>query len=161
MHRLRRQAGKWVRVRWGRGGPAAGAGDMGLVVRISPAGLLESAADEVRADLVLAIDEPSPLTLAGKLARGDKPAVREHWSAYTTNRCAMSCAQSSTCSLAELRGKTSTCPERRTRTVEPLSMPRFLNSSRAKIRCFVLLAKRSNLQTSTTSNRRFLASLMS
>ncbi|MCX7662597.1 MAG: hypothetical protein N2Z61_02445 [Tepidimonas fonticaldi] len=75
MQRLRRQAGKWVRVRWGRGEPAAGAGDIGLVVCISPAGLLESAADDVRADLVLAIDEPSPLTLAGKLARGDKPAV--------------------------------------------------------------------------------------
>ena len=75
MQRLRRQAGKWVRVRWGRVESAASMQDIGLVVRISPAGLLERGADDARADLVLTIDEPSPLTLADKLARADKPAV--------------------------------------------------------------------------------------
>lgn len=76
MQRLRRQAGKAVRVRWGRG-EAAGGGvlDVVFVLRISPAGLLERGAEEAPADLVLAIDEPSPLSLAGKLVRGDKPAV--------------------------------------------------------------------------------------
>ncbi|MDM7457381.1 MAG: hypothetical protein P3W97_009060 [Tepidimonas sp.] len=75
MQRLRRHEGKRVRVRWGRAEPSANVQDFGLVLRISPAGLLESAADDARADLRLAIDEPSPLTLAGKLLRGDKPAV--------------------------------------------------------------------------------------
>ncbi len=75
MQRLRRHVGKRVQVRWGRAEPPADAQDFGLVLRISPAGLLESAAGDARADLRLAIDEPSPLTLAGKLLRGDKPAV--------------------------------------------------------------------------------------
>lgn len=76
VQRLRRQAGKSVRVRWGRGAAdRGGLLDVQLVLRISPVGLLERADDGVTTDLALAIEEPSPLTLAGKLASGDRPAV--------------------------------------------------------------------------------------
>ncbi|MGQ9724357.1 MAG: hypothetical protein ACUVVU_03170 [Tepidimonas sp.] len=76
MQRLRRQAGKAVRVRWGRGESAdSGLLDLVFALRISPAGLLERGAEEAPADLVLAIDEPSALSFAGKLVRGAKPAV--------------------------------------------------------------------------------------
>jgi len=76
VQRLRRQAGKSVRVRWGRdAADRGGLLDVQLVLRISPVGLLERADDGVTTDLALAIEEPSALTLAGKLASGDKPAV--------------------------------------------------------------------------------------
>lgn len=43
---------------------------------ISPAGLLDVAPSDARADLVLAITQESPLAIAQELMQGDKPAVR-------------------------------------------------------------------------------------
>ncbi|MCX7693249.1 hypothetical protein LCC91_01080 [Tepidimonas taiwanensis] len=74
MLRLRRQAGKTIRVRWGRDAAVLGF-DAALVVRASAAGLLERVADDSAADLVLTLDEPSPWAVAGKVVQGDKPAV--------------------------------------------------------------------------------------
>lgn len=74
MRRLRRQAGKTIRVRWGRDAAVLGI-DAALVVRASAAGLLERVADDSAADLVLTLDEPSPWAVAGKVVQGDKPAV--------------------------------------------------------------------------------------
>lgn len=76
MQRLRRQAGKTIRVRWGRGEAARGGLlDLVLALRVSPAGLLQRSPEDAPADLILAIDEPSPWALVDKWARGDKPAV--------------------------------------------------------------------------------------
>jgi ubiquinone biosynthesis protein UbiJ len=74
MQRLRRQAGKTIRLRWPHA-PLARALPGALALRITPAGLLAQADDDATADLVLTLDEPSAFTLAGKLANGNKPAV--------------------------------------------------------------------------------------
>ncbi|MEW6694082.1 MAG: hypothetical protein AB1371_03870 [Pseudomonadota bacterium] len=77
--RLRRQAGKRVRLCL-RAGPDAAMPvqlpTLELPLDISPAGLLQISREEGRAnDLVLTVTEPSPLALAGKFARGEKPTV--------------------------------------------------------------------------------------
>jgi ubiquinone biosynthesis protein UbiJ len=65
--RLARQNGRVVHMQWR---------SLGLKLIATPAGLLDRAPDESKADLVLAVTEESPLVLAQAALRGDKPAVR-------------------------------------------------------------------------------------
>ncbi|MDZ7865811.1 hypothetical protein [Acidovorax sp.] len=67
MERLVRQRGRVARVQWR-------AFSMALV--ITPAGLLNLAAEGATPDLQLEITETSPLALAQVALRGDKPAIR-------------------------------------------------------------------------------------
>lgn len=76
MQRLRRHAGKTLHVRWLPGEPAGGEQcQLGIVLSITPAGLLACSTQDASADLLLTVDESSPWQLVDKLARGDKPAV--------------------------------------------------------------------------------------
>src|SRR5450830_2195208 len=65
--RLARQKGRVVLLQW-----------RSFSVRLiaTPAGLLDRAPAQAKPDLVLAVSEESPLTLAQGVLRGDKPAVR-------------------------------------------------------------------------------------
>ena len=65
--RLARQKGRVVLMQW-----------RSFSVRLiaTPAGLLDRASAQAKPDLVLAVSEESPLTLAQGVLRGDKPAVR-------------------------------------------------------------------------------------
>jgi ubiquinone biosynthesis protein UbiJ len=65
--RLVRQKGRVVLMRWR---------SLTFRVVVSPAGLLNLAAEDPDADLVLELTEDSPLTVAQDLVRGEKPAVR-------------------------------------------------------------------------------------
>ncbi len=65
--RLARQKGRVVQLQWR-------SFSMRLVA--TPAGLLDQAAASAAADLVLALTEDSPLSLAQGLLRGTRPAVR-------------------------------------------------------------------------------------
>ena len=67
MERLVRQRGRVARVQWR-------AFSMALV--ITPAGLLNLAAEGATPDLQLEVTETSPLALAQVALRGDKPAIR-------------------------------------------------------------------------------------
>ena len=67
MERLRRQAGRVVEGHWR-------AFHIRLVA--TPAGLLDLAADDAKADLTLTITEASPFALAQAALRGEKPPVR-------------------------------------------------------------------------------------
>ncbi|WP_334133786.1 ubiquinone biosynthesis accessory factor UbiJ [Tepidimonas sp.] len=77
MERLRRHAGKVVRVQVASGGVGPlGWPALQWPVRLSPAGLLQSAAGQERAaDLTLTIDEPAPLALLQRIAAGERPQV--------------------------------------------------------------------------------------
>ena len=66
--RLRRQQGRLVQMCWR---------DQVFQCRFTPAGLLELAAQDVKApDLVLRVNEPSPFALAQQVLQGDKPPIR-------------------------------------------------------------------------------------
>ncbi len=65
--RLARQRGRVVLLQWR---------SFQLRLLATPAGLLDRAPDETKADLVLLLTEESPLALAQAALRGDKPAVR-------------------------------------------------------------------------------------
>lgn len=67
MSRLARHRGQIMQVQW-----------RSLVFKLeaTPAGLLDLAPEQAKADLVLVVTETSPLGLAQSLLRGDKPAVR-------------------------------------------------------------------------------------
>ena len=67
MSRLARQKDRVVQLQWR-------SFSMRLVA--TPAGLLDQAAPDAKADLVLALTEESPLALAQGLLRGTRPAVR-------------------------------------------------------------------------------------
>jgi ubiquinone biosynthesis accessory factor UbiJ len=66
MDRLRRQAGKTVQARWG---------EWSVWLRVTPAGLLAVAPEAESADLLLGVNEPSPLALAQTVLAGGKPSV--------------------------------------------------------------------------------------
>jgi ubiquinone biosynthesis accessory factor UbiJ len=66
MDRLKRQAGKTVQARWG---------DWSVWLQATPAGLLAVAPEAESADLLLGVNEPSPLALAQTLLAGGKPSV--------------------------------------------------------------------------------------
>jgi ubiquinone biosynthesis accessory factor UbiJ len=65
--RLVRQSGRVVLVQWRT---------FSFKLQATPAGLLDLAALDAQADLVLTATEESPLALAQSVFRGDKPAVR-------------------------------------------------------------------------------------
>ena len=65
--RLRRQQGRQVQWRWR---------DLEMRVNISPAGLLERGDERASPDLVLILNETSPLEVARTLLQGHKPALR-------------------------------------------------------------------------------------
>jgi ubiquinone biosynthesis accessory factor UbiJ len=65
--RLKRHSGKVLRAQWGR---------FELLLLATPAGLLNLAAPEAKADLVLAITQESPSELARELLAGKTPAVK-------------------------------------------------------------------------------------
>ncbi len=65
--RLVRQKGRVVLMQWR---------SLTFRVVVSPAGLLDLAAQDSDADLVLELTKESPLTVAQDLMRGEKPAVR-------------------------------------------------------------------------------------
>jgi ubiquinone biosynthesis protein UbiJ len=65
--RLVRQKGRVVLMQWR---------SLTFKVVVSPAGLLDLAAQDSDADLVLELTKESPLTVAQDLMRGEKPAVR-------------------------------------------------------------------------------------
>lgn len=65
--RLARQKGRVVLMQWRT---------FAIKLIATPAGLLDRAPSEANADLVLAVTEASPFTLAQVALRGDKPAVR-------------------------------------------------------------------------------------
>ena len=67
MERLARQKSRVVLMQWRA---------FTFKLLISPAGLLDVAPSDARADLVLAITQESPLAIAQELMQGDKPAVR-------------------------------------------------------------------------------------
>jgi ubiquinone biosynthesis protein UbiJ len=67
MGRLARQRGRVVEISWR---------DLTLRLALTPAGLLEEAAEGARADLTLAVAQSSPWELAQMALRGDKPEVR-------------------------------------------------------------------------------------
>ncbi|HNV58796.1 MAG TPA: hypothetical protein PKH72_04010 [Rhodoferax sp.] len=67
MERLARQKSRVVLMQWRA---------FTFKLLISPAGLLDVAPSDARADLVLAITQESPLVIAQELMQGDKPAVR-------------------------------------------------------------------------------------
>jgi ubiquinone biosynthesis protein UbiJ len=65
--RLARQKGQVVLMQWR---------SFAIKFVATPAGLLDLALAEAKADLVLAVAEESPLALAQAALRGDKPAIR-------------------------------------------------------------------------------------
>lgn len=65
--RLARQRGRVVEVLWR---------DTSLRLVLTPAGLLDQAAEGAGADLTLSLTEPSPWALAQTALRGEKPQVR-------------------------------------------------------------------------------------
>ena len=65
--RLARQKGRVVQMQWRT---------FAIKLVATPAGLLDRAAAEAKADLVLAVTEESPIALAQAALSGDKPAVR-------------------------------------------------------------------------------------
>jgi len=65
--RLARQKGRVILVQWRL---------FSFKLQATPAGLLDLAAPEAKADLVLTATEESPLAMAQAALRGDKPAVR-------------------------------------------------------------------------------------
>ena len=65
--RLRRQQGRQVQWRWR---------DLELRVTITPAGLLERGSDSATPDLVLILNETSPLEVARTVLQGQRPALR-------------------------------------------------------------------------------------
>jgi ubiquinone biosynthesis accessory factor UbiJ len=65
--RLKRHSGKVLRAHWGR---------FELLLQATPAGLLNLAAQDTKADLVLAITQDSPSELASELLAGKTPAVK-------------------------------------------------------------------------------------
>jgi ubiquinone biosynthesis protein UbiJ len=65
--RLRRQQGRQVLWRWR---------DLELRVNISPAGLLERGDETATPDLVLILNETSPLQVARTVLQGQRPALR-------------------------------------------------------------------------------------
>ncbi|OYU44837.1 MAG: hypothetical protein CFE44_10785 [Burkholderiales bacterium PBB4] len=67
MERLARQKGRVVLVRWQL---------WTFKVRMTPAGLLDLAAQDAVADLTLEVTDTSPLVIAQALAQGHKPNVR-------------------------------------------------------------------------------------
>lgn len=67
MARLVRQKNRVIQMHWGV---------FSIKLIATPAGLLDRAPDDAKPDLVLALTETSPLTLAQSALRGDKPAVR-------------------------------------------------------------------------------------
>ena len=67
MERLTRQKGNVVRMQWR---------SMIFMVVVTPAGLLDVAAPDAQADLILVITEESPLAIAQRLMAGNKPGVR-------------------------------------------------------------------------------------
>ena len=67
MSRLARQKGRVVHVQWR---------SFSMELIATPAGLLDLAPNGAKPDLVLALSEESPTTLAYASLRGDKPAVR-------------------------------------------------------------------------------------
>lgn len=64
--RLRRQAGKAMRVQWG---------GFHLTLAPSPAGLLERPDPEAKVELTVTVTETSPLALARQALAGEKPSV--------------------------------------------------------------------------------------
>lgn len=68
MERLKRQMGKTVELRWM---------DIEFRVAFTPAGLIERVSPQNKvADLVLFLNEKSPLMIVQHLVRGDKPPIR-------------------------------------------------------------------------------------
>ncbi|MDD5028139.1 MAG: hypothetical protein PHH58_01365 [Rhodoferax sp.] len=67
MTRLARHKGQVMQVQWCA---------LSFKLQATPAGLLELAAAERQADLVLTVTEVSPVALAQGVLKGDKPAVR-------------------------------------------------------------------------------------
>jgi ubiquinone biosynthesis protein UbiJ len=67
MVRLKRQSGRVMRVQWQ---------GFFLVLKATPAGLLDLADPESVSDLQLTLTETSPLAMTQTLMRGDKPAIR-------------------------------------------------------------------------------------
>jgi len=67
MQRLVRQKGRVVLMQWRT---------ITFKVQITPAGLLDLAAADARADLTLELTQESPVALVQTLMQGDKPAVR-------------------------------------------------------------------------------------
>ncbi|WP_405048360.1 hypothetical protein [Rhodoferax sp.] len=65
--RLARQKGRIMLVQWR---------SFSFKLQATPAGLLDLAAPDASADLVLTATEESPVALAQSVFRGDKPAVR-------------------------------------------------------------------------------------
>lgn len=65
--RLRRQQGRQVQWRWR---------DLDLRIAITPAGLLERGSDSATPDLVLILNEASPLQVARTVLQGQRPALR-------------------------------------------------------------------------------------
>ena len=65
--RLRRQQGRQVQWRWR---------DLDLRIAITPAGLLERGSDSATPDLVLILNETSPLEVARTVLQGQRPALR-------------------------------------------------------------------------------------
>ncbi|WP_296447772.1 hypothetical protein [Rhodoferax sp. UBA5149] len=65
--RLARQKGRVVHMQWR---------SIAIKLIATPAGLLDVAPAEAKADLVLAVTEESPFALAQAALRGDKPTVR-------------------------------------------------------------------------------------
>ncbi|MBU3654176.1 MAG: hypothetical protein FGM44_13955 [Limnohabitans sp.] len=65
--RLRRQQGRQVQWRWR---------DLEMRVNISPAGLLERGDERASPDLVLILNETSPLEVARSVLQGQRPALR-------------------------------------------------------------------------------------
>ena len=66
-NRLARQKGRVVLMQWR---------SFAIKLIATPAGLLDRAPAEAKADLLLAVTEESPFVLAQAALRGDKPAVR-------------------------------------------------------------------------------------
>ena len=64
--RLRRQAGKPLRVQWG---------DIHLSLAPTPAGLLERCAPGTRPELTVTLTQTSPVSLAQSVLAGEKPGV--------------------------------------------------------------------------------------
>ena len=67
LERLRRQQGRQVQWRWR---------DLDLRVNITPAGLLERGDEVATPDLVLILNETSPLEVARTVLQGQRPALR-------------------------------------------------------------------------------------
>lgn len=67
MVRLKRRSGSVLRVQWQ---------GFFLMLKATPAGLLDLAESEAEPDLVLTLTETSPLAMTQAMMRGDKPALR-------------------------------------------------------------------------------------